>query len=210
MSSVAQVSQSMQRILTTVADQAARETGFVRRESKLGGAELAQTLVLGWLDDPDATLEQLTQMSSVLGVSITPQGLDQRFTPDAAACLRQVLQTAVQEAIAADPVAIPILQRFNGVCLQDSTTITLPDALAGLWAGCGGTTATGTSAALKVQVQVNMNTGQLLHLDLQAGRAQDRTAPMQTAPLPRGALRIADLGFFSLPVLSTYDREGVY
>ena len=210
MSSVAQVSRAMQRILTIVADEAAHATGFVQRESKLGGAEFSQTLVFGWLHDPEATLEQMTQVASILGVTITPQGLDQRFTPEGAACLRQVLEAGVREAIAADPVAVPILRRFNGVYLQDSTTITLPDALAELWEGCGGTTTAGTSAALKAQAQLNMSTGQLLHLDLQAGRAQDRTAPMQTAPLPRGALRIADLGYFSVPVLSAYDQQGVF
>ena len=50
----------------------------------------------------------------------------------------------------------------------------------------------------------------MTHLDLQAGRAQDKTAPMQTAPLPPGALRLADLGYFSIPVLRAYDRQGVF
>jgi len=50
----------------------------------------------------------------------------------------------------------------------------------------------------------------MTHLDLQAGRAQDKTAPMQTAPLPQGALRIADLGYLAIPVLAEYDRQGVF
>jgi hypothetical protein len=33
---------------------------------------------------------------------------------------------------------------------------------------------------------------------------------MQTAALPKGAFRIADLGFFSIPVLAEYDRQGVF
>src|SRR5207253_8773443 len=48
------------------------------------------------------------------------------------------------------------------------------------------------------------------HLDLQAGRAPDRSAPMQTAVLPRGALRLADLGYFAVPTLRTYDQQGVF
>lgn len=210
MTSVSQLCQTFQTVLTTVADRAARTTHLVQRQSKLTGAAFVQTLVFGWWSNPEATYEQLAQTATGLGVPITAQGLDGRFTAEAAECLKQTLEAAVQQIVIADPVAIPLLRRFNGVFLQDSTTITLPDALAELWQGCGGSIAEGTSAALKVQAQVNMGDGQFTHLDLQAGRAQDKTAPMQTAPLPRGALRIADLGYLSIPVLRAYGEQGVY
>ncbi len=210
MTSLAQLSRTLQTVLTTVADQAAQVTRFVQRQSKLTGAKFVQSLVFTWLDQPDATYENLAQTATALGVPITGQGLEARFTPEAAACVKQTLEAAVQEVIAADPVAIPLLQRFQGVYLQDGTTITLPDELAPLWSGCGGRVEPGTRAALKVQVQVNFSTGQVTHLDLQAGRAQDKTAPMQTAALPEGALRLADLGYFAVSVLAEYDRHGVY
>jgi hypothetical protein len=210
MTSVAQLCQTLQTVLTTVADSAARTTRFVQRQSKLTGAKFIQTLVIGWLDNPDATYEQLAQTATALGVPITAQGLDNRFTLEAANCLKQTLESAVHQVIVADPVVIPLLQRFKGVYIQDGTTIRLPDALAPLWQGCGGSTAEGTRAALKAQVQFNFNNGQMTHLDLQAGRAQDKTAPMQTAALPIGALRIADLGYLAIPVLAEYDRQGVF
>ncbi len=210
MTSVSQLCQIFQTVLTTVADHAARATCFVQRQSKLTGAKFVQTLVFGWWDNPDATYEQLAQIATGLGVPITAQGLDSRFTPAAADCLKQILERAVQNVIVAEPVMIPLLQRFNGVYLQDGTTITLPDAIAHLWQGCGGSTPAGTSAALKAQVQVNLSDGQLTHLDLQAGRASDKTAPMQTAALPKAALRIADLGYLPIPVLAAYDRQGVF
>jgi hypothetical protein len=210
MTSVSQLCQTFQTVLTTVADRAAVSTRFVQRQSKLTGAKFVQTLVFGWWNNPDATYEQLAQTATGLGVPITAQGLDNRFTAEAAACLKQTLENAVHHAILAEAVMIPLLQRFNGVDIQDGTTLPLPDALAEVWPGCGGTTATGTSAALKAQVQVNLTDGQLTHLDLQAGRAQDKTAPMQTTALPPGALRIADLGYFSIAVLADYDRQGVF
>ncbi len=210
MTSVSQLCQTFQTVLTTGADRAAQATRFVQRQSKLTGAKFVQTLVFGWWDNPDATYEQLAQTATGLGVPITAQGLDSRFTPEAAHCLKQTLESAVQHSILADPVGIPVLQRFNGVYIQDSTTITLPDALAPLWQGCGGKTTQGTRAALKAQVQFNLNDGQLTHLDLQAGRAQDKTAPMQTTALPKGALRIADLGYLAIPVLADYDQQGVF
>ena len=59
MTSIKQVGRAMQRILGQQADEAARKTGFVQRESKLGGAEFVQTFVLGWLSNPQATLDEL-------------------------------------------------------------------------------------------------------------------------------------------------------
>jgi hypothetical protein len=210
MTSVSQLCQTFQTVLTVVADRAAQATRFVQRQSKLTGAKFVQTLVFGWWDNPDATYEQLAQTATGLGVPITAQGWDNRFTAEAADCLKQTLENARHSAIIADAVMIPVLQRFNGVYIQDGTTITLPDALADVWPGGGGNTPTGTRAALKAQVQFNLTEGQLTRLDLQSGRAQDKTAPMQTTALPPGALRIADLGYFSIPVLATYARQGVF
>jgi hypothetical protein len=199
----------MQKVLTIVADQAARDTHFVQRESKLTGAKLTQTLVFGWLSNPEATLEDLAQTAATVGVSITPQGLDDRLSQTAAECLKQVLDAAIEEVITAQPVAIPLLQRFTGVYIQDSTSIALPDALAKVWHGCGSRTGQG-QAALKLQVQLNLSTGALNGPVLQDGRASDRRSPHQTAPFPAGALRLADLGFFSLSVLAELTAQGGY
>jgi len=142
-------------------------------------------------------------------VEITPQGLDQRFTPEAAACLQQVLSAAVKEMIAAEPAAVPILQRFNGVYLTDSSVITLPDVLAQVWAGTGGNTP-GNEAALKIQVQLELTTGALGGPLLQDGRSNDHHSPWQTAPLPKRALRLADLGFFDVGILQELDVQQVF
>ena len=208
--SVTQLCQTFQTVLTTDADHAAHTTGFVQRTSKLTGAKFVQTLVFGWWNNPDATYEQLAQTATGLGVPITAQGLDYRFTPEAAECLKQTLAQAMRYAIIANPVVLPILQQFKGVYIQDGTTITLPDELAALWQGCGGSTTDRTQSALKVQVQFNLCDGQITHLDLLAGRAQDKTAPMQTTPLPVGSLRLADLGYLSIPVLADYGQHGVF
>ena len=71
MVTIPQVAEAMQTVLTTTADDAARETRFVQRESKLGGAAFAQTLVLGWLENPEATLEELSQTAAATGTRNT-------------------------------------------------------------------------------------------------------------------------------------------
>ena len=211
MSSVTQVAEAMQTILSDVADQAAYRTGFVQRESKMGGAEFVQTVTFGWLSNPQATLNELTQTAATLGVVITPQGLEARFTPAAAACLQAVLQQAVAQVMAAHPVAVPLLQRFTAIYLTDSTQIQLPGALAEVWQGNGGYhVPKNGSAALKVQLRWEWLTGQLEGPFLQNGRAADRSSPTQVATMPAGALKLADLGYFSLDTLQAISAQQAY
>lgn len=209
MSSIPQVSRALQHVFTTVATTASHTTGFIRRQRQLTGAGFVQALVFGFLAHPAATLEQLAHSAANVGIQISPQGLDQRFTESAAACLKVVLETAVQQLLVAHPVAIPILHRFTGVYVLDSTTITLPDALASVWQGCGGSTP-GTAAALKLHVLWNLTTGAFAHLGLHAGRSSDQRAPVQDVALPAGALRIADLGYFALDQIAQLQRQGSY
>jgi hypothetical protein len=208
--SLPQVADALQRVLTEVPTDVARASGFCQRRSKVTAASFAQTLVLGWLAHPTATLHQLTQTAADLGLSLSPQGLDQRFGPAATEVVGAVLAAAVQEVVAAEPVAVGLLARFPAVVLMDSTTVALPDGLATVWAGCGGRVAQGAQAALKLTVRLDLCTGRLDGPDLRAGRAQDKTAPLQQAPLPPGAVRIADLGFWSLAVFGEVAAQGAY
>ena len=208
MTTIPQVACAMREILTTTADEAGRATRFVQRTSLLGGATFSQTLVFGFLGNPQASLEELTQTAAALGVEIRPQALDQRFTASAAACLKQVLDAAIAQMITAEPVAIALLERFTAVTVQDSSTIVLPDVLASVWQGCGGNTSTRTRAALKLQVRLDMRTGQLT-VQLQDGRAADQAAELP-APLPAGALRLADLGYWSLEAFQTLAQQDVF
>ena len=141
MTTIPQVARAMREILTTTADAAARTTRFVQRTSPLSGATFSQTLVFGFLGNAQATLEELTQTAATLGVAISPQALDQRFTASAAACLEQVLLAAIARVITAEPVTIPLLQRFTAVYVQDSSTIVLPAVFAAQRQGCGGSKA---------------------------------------------------------------------
>jgi hypothetical protein len=207
MATIPEVATAMRAVLTAAADGAARATGFVRRRSKLTGAGFAQTLVFGWLGDPDATLAGLSQTAAALGVRISPQGLDQRFTPAAAACLGRTLEAAVGTVVAADPVAVPLLARFSGVYVQDSTVVGLPAALAGAWPGCGN--GDGPGAAVKLQARLDLRGGGLSGPLPHAGRDHDRAAPRHP-PLPAGALRLADLGYYSLEEFRALGAAGAY
>src|SRR5436190_866774 len=207
---VAQLSDTLQTVLTSFADQTARQTGSLRRQRIVSGASFVQTLVFGWLDNPNATLEDLAQAHGTVAEPLSPQALDQRFNAKAADTLRLVLQEAVRHVFAGQPRLLPLLRRFNGVYLLDGTVVSLPACLADIWPGCGGRTADSGEAALKIQLRWELLTGALDGLALHAGRDSDATAPLGRAALPTGALRLADLGYFDLGVLHDYAQQGAY
>lgn len=192
MTSIPQVVQALQSVLTTIADQAGRASDFIVREVKLRGSTFVQILVFGFLADPHATLEALAQTAAALGVRITPQALDLRFTETAAACLEQVLAAAVAQVIAAAPLAVPILERFAAVEVQDSTTITLPAALADVFFGCGE-----GKASLKVHLGLNLRSGSLRGPTISDDCCHDSTVSLPGS-LPADSLHLTDLGYFGL------------
>lgn len=208
MNTIARVAKIMQTVLGDSADRSAREQGFVKRKRKLSGSSFLQTLVISALHNPATSYTDLSQNAAVVGVEISGQGLEQRFTETAAGFLQHMLAYAVQQVIVSRPAAVPILQRFEGVYLRDSSVIGLPVALAETWPGVGGSK--GATAALKVQVELDFKSGHLHGPVLQSGRTQDQGSPDQQRPLPAGALHLADLGYFNLTKLAEDNRTGVY
>jgi hypothetical protein len=210
MATVPQLASAFSRVLTTTADHAARQSGFIQRRRRLTGASFVQGLVLGWLAQPAATYDQLAQAVTRAGTPISPQGLAQRFTPAAAACLQQVLIAAVETAVTAEAATTSVLQRFAGVWLLDTTIIPLPRVLAAAWPGSGRSAAQGGAAAIKLHTCLDLRDGTLRGPLVGSGRPHDKRSPLQTLLPPPGTLRLTDLGFYALHVLRSLSTNGVF
>jgi Transposase DDE domain len=200
----------MQSVLSVCLDEIGKRAGFVQRRSKLTPSLFVKTLVFGWLSHPEATLEELAQTAGILGVPISAQGLDQRFTPEAAQTLRGALDTMMVTAVGGERPAIPLLNRFKGVYIRDSSIVSLPEALKNLWPGAGGSTPSAGASALKFQVTMNLADGQLDGPLLTSAKVNDKTAASELPMPPKGSLHIADLGYFVLPQMAEMSRQGVY
>ena len=89
---------------------------MLQRRRKLTGRALAEILVLGWLEHPEASYQQLAETASCLGISVSRQAIEQRLTPETAEMLKITLKTAIAHTmeVASDPQAPPLLQHFNG------------------------------------------------------------------------------------------------
>lgn len=203
---IPQLSQILQDLLIKDANELGRSSGFIQRKRKFSGSSFAQSLIFGWQSNPQASLEELCQSSCASGVSISPQGLQDRLnSPQAATFMKELLQQAVNYVVTGEGERQDLLSRFSGVYIQDSTIIELPLALRDWWVGCGNQTS--KKAGIKVQTNLNYQHG---HLTLQLVEAKRHDCPLQTLDLPSGSLRLADIGYFKVANFRQLTQQGVW
>jgi DDE family transposase len=205
--SVASLPKVLQELFLTQPTEVAQ---CVQREREFDGPTLVQTFVFGYLHQPDAGSTDLAQTASQCGVQVTPSAIDQWLDkPQTATFFKDLIVKAAQYVVAAEPVDVELLKRFQAVHLLDSTTIALPDELAHLWSGCGTDSPQGGKAALKIQARLDVLTGALL-IDLTPGRECDQKAEIKTKDLQAGELHIRDLGYFDLDALEKITQSDGY
>src|SRR5258708_9249157 len=192
MTSITQIENAMNEIFNERANVLAKESGAIQRVRKFRGADLLQTLVFGWMQHPDASLETLSSMATLRKVYVSDTAIDHRFTPTCADFFHAVLEAVVA-----------------AVVLEDSSTIVLPDELAQLWRGCGGTQAH-SRAALKLHVRWELKQGRLWGPALTDGRWSDHRSPLAHEALPQGSLYVSDLGYFCLQEIAQQQRQHAF
>lgn len=197
MSIIRTVAATLQTLLGPSLDQIGRQTGVIQRQRKFSGMTLLQTLVLTLLKSPKADADKYAKTAAKLGVIVTPEAVEKRFSPRLVSFLKEVLQQAIEKVVASQPVAIELLAKFTAVRIGDSTSITLPEEFADEFPGCGGTANYG-KAALKIQLLWDLLAGELITLDLEPGRRSDAKSVLLQGPVPAGSLSIFDLGYFCL------------
>lgn len=197
----------VQSLFHEKAEQWARSTGFVQRASKISGSAFAQMLVFGFLNQPEASYTDLQQTMQLQGVDVSPQAIEERMTPQAAALMSRLLEEMVAMVVSGQECPIPVLESFDGVYLQDGTILTLPDELRDHWRGSG---EAGGEAGLRVQLRINWNDGKLTGPWLQDARASENSgeACVEKTALPRGALYLADSGYLILKRMGELDAQG--
>lgn len=206
---VSRVAQAMQALLGNDLESLGASTRVIRRQRVFSAATLARTLVFGFLSKPRATWDDLALMATQCGAPVSPQAIEQRFTPALVSFLLELLRRATKQIVAADPSTTKLFQRFNGVFLVDSTSVQLPDEYAEQWPGCGGSHGSGR-ASLKIQLCIDWLCGTFSNLQLEPGRDSDLKSTLQQKTYPRGGLRIADLGYYCLKTLGNIAAQGAY
>ena len=179
----------------------------MQRVSPLSGLIFLQASVFGFIDDPEANLDDLAGYCADLGVDISAQGLDQRINARTVDFFEVMLSQAIDQFKNSLPLPLPILQQFSAINLVDSTTVSLPETMVAEYPGCGGD---GPLASLKVQLNFEFLGGNLTHIVFRPGKEPDQAFEDALDWVQSGSLNIRDLGYFSLDNLQTIASRAYY
>ena len=69
---IAEVGAALQQVFGEIAELAGEVSGVIRRKRKFTALSLAKTFVLGFLQNPHASDEELAQMAAQCGADVTP------------------------------------------------------------------------------------------------------------------------------------------
>ncbi|EJQ94050.1 hypothetical protein II1_04640 [Bacillus cereus MC118] len=163
-------SKELQRYMSPhVLEQLAREIGFVQRKSKYRAQDLVALCV--WLSK-NVAHTSLTQLCSRLetntGISMSPEGLNQRFNARAVQFLQQILTYLLhQQLCTSSKISTLYTNHFRSIRVLDSTHFQIPDKFASTYQGSGGS---GHSAGVKIQLEYDLLSGQFLHVHVGSGK----------------------------------------
>lgn len=198
---VAKVGEALQTLLGDFVEEAAAKSGVIKRKRKFTPSSLAATFILGFLQKPNASDENLAQMAAQRGAEVTTQAVEQRYSPALVRFLEDLFRKATRLVVESDRSLAPLVDRFSKVVVLDSSTLSLPDSMQEQFPGCGGSYGAG-KAALKLQTEIDLRHGGIHHIEIESGRSTDGATSRQDARHGDGSLRITDLGYFNLRVFA--------
>lgn len=195
----------LQELFTNTADQLAKEHHVIQRQRKITGASLAQSLVFGWLEKPDARLTDLAQTTGLVGTPIGPQALAKRLEqPAVAVFLRALFEKASSFLFKAERALPSGLLCFDDIELCDGSIINLPSELRETNPGCG-KKGDANYAGIKLLTKYCWVSG-TIQTELLTAKEHDRiTSEIHS---DSKTLRLRDLGFFNLKALKAEDQAG--
>lgn len=188
-------------------EQIARASKFVQRKSPISGEVFLKAMVLGFLEKPTASLNEIAQTCLEMGVDVTAQAIDERIGAASVVFIQSMFQQALQLFKNDQPLPLAILKQFSSINLVDSTTKALPDSMAEEYPGCGGKSAI---SSLKIQLVFDYLSGSMKQVEFQAGNEADQAYRGYLQAVQAGALTIVDLGYFCLDSFKEIIRRMAY
>jgi hypothetical protein len=190
-------------------DQLARETGFKQRESKLTPEIFIDTILFNELDNGCVSLnDHSTAIKLRHDVTISKQGLHDRFNEEASYFVKQLLENQLLTQITGS-IDSQALSHFTSVNLKDSTRFQLPSELKEFYPG---NTGAATGAGTHIQFEFDLLSGKIGDLNVTDALRQDNTDAQQTIDaIEKGSLILRDLGYYAISVFEhIHEKEAYY
>src|SRR6476620_9398089 len=133
----------------------ANQTGMVRRNRKCRAQDLVSLCVfLSQTIGTESLVSLCAKLSRTTGVSLSAQGLNERFNERTVQFLKRLFLQVFQKKIC--PVTTSLVNRFTRIRILDSTSFQLPSSYADTYKGHGGG---GSEAGLKIQLEYDLISG---------------------------------------------------
>lgn len=194
----------IQKILVSYSRRANEWARMSQRDTQINAETFVQTVVLGWLQKPEASLNELAHSARGLGLSLSGSAINERIGPEAVMLLAGVLKLALEDLRRPCPLPLKVLQQFRGIYITDSTQIALPAHLATLFRG------NQANSMLKLQVVWDYLNGNFAAIELEEGRCPDQKCTLHVSHAHRGSLHLFDLGYFKQEYLRDIDQQAAY
>lgn len=182
------------------------QSGFKKRESKLTGSKFLSALVLSFINNPNASLEDICQLLSKGNVKITKQGLHERFNDSSVSLMELSFKESLGTFKEKSANMIKLFKPFTSVNILDSSGFSLPETLKNHFKGHGGSA---SQAGLKMQVLLNYMDG-IRHVWLTGATKNDQSFKDHLSHIEKGGLYLQDLGYFVIENMKKIEAAGGY
>ncbi|WP_432405813.1 IS4 family transposase [Wukongibacter sp. M2B1] len=190
-------------------NEVAYKTGFSQRKSKLSPVKfLSLCTFLNEEMCTSALSELSTRLDICENLSITTEGLNQRFNDKSVSFMKYIFKEILLRQSNILSEGTMINTHFNQIRITDSSAFKLPSAFQDKYKGTGGNQ---TVSGIKIQLEYNLNTGQFLNMDVFDGTYNDATYlfKIQSSIDPKD-LCLKDLGYFKIDDLKIIERKEAY
>ena len=148
-----------------------------------------------------------TEANSEHSISLSKQGLDDRFSSKSVSFSKKLLEEAIHNQVM-DPVSYDATQLFNRVLIKDSTRFDLHESLQENFPSFGGDA---SKAGASIQFEFDLKKGEITDLDLQSGLDRDsKDAIKKKDEIQSGDLIIRDLGYYSIEVIQSICSKNAF
>ncbi len=181
-----------------------REVGFIRRQRIVSGSGFAQLCIQGAEDSGlNVSLTQLLVQAGKLGMPLSPEGLNERFTADSESFMEKLFARVAGWHIE-EASKLNTLDAFTEVLVEDSSNWQLPATLKARFKGFGGGA---SESGIKLNIRLGLKGG-TWQLHFRNATAPDNTSPLGS--ISANSLLLRDLGYFKIDDFRTIENSQAF
>ncbi|MGL5702960.1 MAG: IS4 family transposase [Cetobacterium sp.] len=186
----------------------AKESKFLQRKSSIKPEDF---LIFNTLHGEDLCKTPLSQLASrydaIFDKQVSKQAIDKRFNNFSVDFMMTIFNKImyIQNNILKN-LESTLNLHFERVIINDSTGFALPKEYADKFPGAGGS---GSSSAIKIQLQYELLTGSFMKMDVFSGTKADATyLESMEKDNKKNDLKLADLGYLKIDYLKKLQKNG--